>query len=91
MCSPCKDRRRTWARIVEVDVSAYDARLQATFYELGFRPIAYAPAMVFDEWERLDVVKMIKLNVPYEPGEMKLTERSKAMVSLVETGFIRRV
>lgn len=72
------------ARIIEVNVSAYDPRLQKTFLELGFFPAAYGPAMVFHEWERLDVVKMIKLNMPYEPGEMKLTEKASEVVSIVE-------
>lgn len=75
-------------RIVEVNVSAYDPRLQRTFYELGFRPVAYAPAMVFHKTERLDVVKMIKLNVPYEPGGMLLTEKAGEVVSIVEDGLL---
>jgi D-ala-D-ala dipeptidase len=37
--------------------------------------------------ERLDVVKMVKLSVPYDPGQMALTEASKNMVSLVEANF----
>jgi GNAT superfamily N-acetyltransferase len=75
------------ARVIEVNVSAYDARLQQTFLELGFFPVAYAPAMCFHEWERLDIVKMIKLNVPYDSGEMKLTEKAHAIVSIVESGL----
>ena len=75
------------ARIIEVNISAYDPRLQQTFLELGFFSAAYGPAMVYDEWERLDVVKMIKLNVPYEPGEMRLTEKAREVVSIVEQGF----
>ena len=75
------------ARIIEVNISAYDPRLQQTFLDLGFFPAAYGPAMVYDEWERLDVVKMLKLNVPYEPGEMKLTEKAQEVVSIVEQGF----
>jgi GNAT superfamily N-acetyltransferase len=76
------------ARIIEVNVSAHHPRLQRTFISLGFIPISYAPAMVFHEWERLDVIKMIKLNVPYEPGEMKLTEPAAKVVSLVEKQFV---
>jgi N-acetylglutamate synthase-like GNAT family acetyltransferase len=77
------------ARIIETNVSAYDPRLQTTLMNLGFIPIAYGPAMVFHEWERLDIVKMIKLNVPYEPGEMKLTEKAREVVSIVEQGIKR--
>jgi RimJ/RimL family protein N-acetyltransferase len=75
------------AQVVEVNVSAYDARLQRSFAEHGFRPAAYAPAMVFHGTHRLDVVKMLKLNVPYDPGAMTLTDSARAVVSVVEAGF----
>lgn len=75
------------ADVLSVDVSAYQPKLQRLLYNLGFRPAAYAPAMVFHATERLDVIKMIKLNVPYEPGELHLTEAAQKMVSLVEAAF----
>lgn len=76
------------AEVIEVNISAYDPRLQQTFYNHGFRPVAYAPAMVFHGTERLDVVKMLKLNFPYNPGEMKLTETAKGVQALVEAQFL---
>jgi GNAT superfamily N-acetyltransferase len=75
------------AQVIEVNLSAYDARLQRTFANQGFHPVAYAPAMVFHGTHRLDVVKMLKLNLPYDPGEMKLTDPARAVVSIVESGF----
>jgi hypothetical protein len=75
------------AQVIEVNLSAYDARLQRTFANQGFHPVAYAPAMVFHSTHRLDVVKMLKLNFPYDPGEMALTDPARAVVSLVETEF----
>jgi GNAT superfamily N-acetyltransferase len=75
------------AQVIEVNLSAYDARLQRTFVNHGFRPAAYAPAMVFHGTQRLDVVKMLKLNVPYNPGEMTLTDPARAVVSIVESEF----
>jgi hypothetical protein len=39
--------------------------------------------MVFHGTERLDVVKMLKLNVPYGPGEMALTEQGKEIVEMI--------
>ncbi len=75
------------AQVIEVNLSAYDARLQRTFANHGFRPVAYAPAMVFHGTHRLDVVKMLKLNLPYAPGEMTLTDSARAVVSLVESAF----
>jgi RimJ/RimL family protein N-acetyltransferase len=76
------------AEMIIVDVSAYNPRLQRLLFELGFRPVAYAPSMVFKGTDRLDVIKMVKLNVPYDPGEMILTERAKQMVALVEANFV---
>lgn len=75
------------AQVVEVNVSAYDARLQRSFANHGFRPAAYAPAMVFHGTHRLDVIKMLKLNVPYNPGAMTLTDSAQAVVTIVENGF----
>lgn len=72
------------ARIIEVNVSAYDPRLQATFFELGFKPVAYAPAMVFHGTERLDVVKMLRLNERFDEGEMRLTESASQFFSMVK-------
>jgi hypothetical protein len=63
------------------------SRIQRLLFDLGFRPVAYAPSMVFHATERLDVIKMIKLNVPYDPGEMSLAAAAKQMVSLVEANF----
>jgi GNAT superfamily N-acetyltransferase len=75
------------ALVVEVNVSAYDARLQRSFANHGFFPAAYAPAMVFHGTHRLDVIKMLKLNVPYNPGAMTLTDTAQTLVSMVENGF----
>jgi GNAT superfamily N-acetyltransferase len=75
------------ALVVEVNVSAYDARLQRSFANHGFFPAAYAPAMVFHGTHRLDVIKMLKLNVPYDPASMTLTDSAQAVVSIVEKGL----
>ncbi len=75
------------ALVVEVNVSAYDARLQRSFANQGFFPAAYAPAMVFHGTHRLDVIKMLKLNVPYNRGSLTLTDSAKTVVSIVEDGL----
>jgi len=46
------------AAFIEVDVSAYAPGFQRSLYALGFRPMAYIPAMVFHQVERLDVLRM---------------------------------
>ena len=43
--------------------------------------------MVFHGTHRLDVVKMLKLNVPYDPDEMRLTEKVREVVSIAGAGF----
>ena len=78
---------RAGAALIELNVSAYAPRLQRILHDLGFRPAAYAPAMVFRGTERLDVIKMVRLSVAYAPGEMALTEGAQIMRSLVETSF----
>jgi RimJ/RimL family protein N-acetyltransferase len=75
------------AQVVEVNVSAYDARLQRSFANHGFHPAAYAPAMVFHGTHRLDVIKMLKLNLPYNPGAMTLTDSARTVVDIVANGF----
>jgi GNAT superfamily N-acetyltransferase len=75
------------AEVIPVDVSAYQPQLQRLLFSYGFRPVAYAPAMVFTGTERLDVIKMIKLNVPYAPGELSLTPGSREVVALIEANF----
>jgi GNAT superfamily N-acetyltransferase len=82
-----REAEKTGAKGIEVNISAYDARLQQTFYNYGFRPVVYAPAMVFHGNRRLDVIKMLKLNVPYNPGEIELTDPARKTVSIVEEGI----
>jgi len=83
--------KETPARIIEVDLSAYDARIQQTFLNHGFQPVAYIPAMVFHDNSRLDVVKMIKLNQPFDPSGMQVTERAARVVSLATNRFQEKV
>jgi N-acetylglutamate synthase-like GNAT family acetyltransferase len=76
--------------LVEVDVSAYAPRMQRTLLELGFLPVAYIPAVVFHEVERLDVVKMLRLSTPPAVCTDGLTPRCKAMADLVLRRFRSR-
>jgi RimJ/RimL family protein N-acetyltransferase len=75
------------ARVIEVDISAYDARLQRTFYDLGFRPVAYAPAMVFHNGERLDVVRMLKFDRLGLEGKSVLTPSVQSIATIVKNSF----
>lgn len=71
----------------EMDVSAYAPKVQRTLERLGFVPVAYCPSMVFSHVERLDVIRMAKLNLPYDPGTVKLLAGPQRIKSIVETGF----
>ncbi len=78
------------AKYVDVDVSAYAPRMQRTLLTLGFLPVAYVPAMVFHEVERLDVVKMAKLLCPIDLGPIELTPESQIVADLVMRPFERQ-
>jgi GNAT superfamily N-acetyltransferase len=75
---------------VEVDVSAYAPRMQRTLLELGFLPVAYVPALVFHDVERLDVVKMARLLVPPDVDTGGLTPRCREVADLVLRRFRSR-
>lgn len=62
----------------EVDVSAHAPRMQRTLLSLGYLPAAYVPAMVFDDVERVDIVKMYRVfgplaELPFDPPEPTAT------------------
>lgn len=75
--------------MIKCDVNAHSPRLQATLLEMGFLPAAYIPGMVFHASHRLDVVKMIKLNVAWELGPIELTEPSRRYYDVVVPAFER--
>jgi hypothetical protein len=75
------------ADVVKCDVSAYSPRLQQTLLDMGFLPAGYIPGMVFHNTSRWDVVKMIKLNVPWELNHIELTEPSQIYFDLVAPAF----
>ena len=75
---------------IEVDVSAYAPRMQRTLVELGFLPVSYLPALAFDQVERLDIVKMIRLLIRPEINTEGLTPAAKAVADLVLRRFRSR-
>jgi GNAT superfamily N-acetyltransferase len=83
-------RERWGGGIIEVDVSAHAPRMQRTLLELGFLPVAYLPALVFHDVERLDVVKMARLPSPPEVDTGALTPRCRALADLVLRRFRSR-
>ncbi len=59
---------------IETDVSAYSPRIQKTFLSLGYHPIVYAPAMVFQDIERLDIVRFAKVVGKLELQEVNIVD-----------------
>jgi GNAT superfamily N-acetyltransferase len=82
--------REKWGCLAEVDVSAHAPRMQRTLLELGFLPVAYLPALVFHDVERLDVVKMVRLLSPPEVRTDGLTPSCEALAELVLRLFRNR-
>ena len=78
------------AQYVEVDVSAYAPRMQRTFLEFGFLPVAYVPALVFHKVERLDVVKMSRVYAKLDTSREVLIPEVQAVSDLVISSLQRR-
>ena len=80
--------RTKWkVEYVEVDVSAHAPRMQRTLLELGFLPSAYIPAMVFHNVERLDVLKMVHLQVPFDVKTIALIPEVQTIADQVIRSF----
>lgn len=82
-----KCRQEMGIEYIEIDVSAYAPRMQRTLLELNFLPVAYVPAMVFDQVERLDIIKMVRLNKLQDLGPLALVEPVQAVADVVMRGF----
>ncbi|NOX63952.1 MAG: GNAT family N-acetyltransferase [Chloroflexi bacterium] len=74
---------------VEIGVSAYEPTIQRTLYDLGFRAAAYCPAWMLEAGRRPDVVRMARLYVPLDLGEMALIPEPRVLdiVDAVLSGF----
>lgn len=76
---------------IEADVNAYSPAIQRTLERMGFMAVAYCPSMVFEDVERLDVVRMAKLAAPYFTEDIPLTESAAAARSIVECSMLDRL
>ncbi|MHC4873559.1 MAG: GNAT family N-acetyltransferase, partial [Planctomycetota bacterium] len=68
----------------EVDISAYSPKMQRTLERLGFVAVAYCPSMVFENVERLDIIRMAKINVQYDLGRMRLMKSVDRVKDIIE-------
>jgi RimJ/RimL family protein N-acetyltransferase len=76
---------------IEADVNAYSPAIQRTLERMGFMAVAYCPSMVFEDVERLDVIRMAKLAAPYFTEDIPLTESAAAIRSIVECSMVDRL
>lgn len=80
--------REEWGiEYIEIDVSAHSPRMQRTLLELNFLPVAYIPAMVFYEVERLDIIRMARLVRLQDLGPLELTPQMQEIADVVMNGF----
>jgi GNAT superfamily N-acetyltransferase len=75
---------------IELDVSAHAPRMQRTALQLGYVPVAYAPALAFMDVERLDLVKLAKLLIPLDLEPMMLIPPVSELADMVLASFRRR-
>lgn len=72
---------------VEVDVVMTAPRMLKTLEQLGFAPVAYLPAFYTQGARHADVVKMVKLNLPYALENISLTTAAKEVVDIIDKNF----
>ena len=71
----------------EVDILATAPRLLKSAEQLGFVPVAYLPAFFCSKGRFSDVVKMVKLNLPYALENGDFTAQARSMVNIIDRNF----
>ncbi len=71
----------------EVDVLTTAPRLLKCAEQLGFVPVAYFPAFYRRQEQCADVVKFIKLNLPYSLEGVHLTTQARCLAEIVDHNF----
>jgi N-acetylglutamate synthase-like GNAT family acetyltransferase len=82
-----REGEKVGAALIEINVSAYEAELQATLVDQGFVAVAYQPGMVFHGRERLDVVRLMRLTLPHNADMLDLTSAATTVHELVGANF----
>ena len=72
---------------VEADILATAPRLLKSAEQLGFVPVAYLPAFYCRSGSYADVVKLVKLNLPYSLDNAEFTTHAKAVVRIIDRNF----
>jgi CRP/FNR family cyclic AMP-dependent transcriptional regulator len=72
---------------IEVDILANAPRLLKTAEQLGFVPVTYLPAFYCRNGAYADVVKMIKLNMPYALDGVDFTAQARTIAEVIDRNF----
>jgi len=72
---------------VETDILATAPRLLKSAERLGFVPVAYLPAFYCRAGMYADVVKMVKLNLPYSLDTADFTAHATTTVRIIDRNF----
>ena len=72
---------------VEADILATAPRLLKSAEQLGFVPVAYLPAFYCRAGSYADVVKLVKLNLPYSLDDAEFTTHAQAVVRIIDRNF----
>ncbi len=71
----------------EVDILVTAPRLLKTAEQLGYVPVAYLPAFYCKNSAYADVVKLVKLNMPYALDAVDFTTQSRKFAEIVDRNF----
>jgi len=71
----------------EMDVLATAPRLLKSAEQIGFVPVAYLPAFFSKGGRNFDVVKLVKLNLPYSVETADLTAHARSTVEIIDRNF----
>lgn len=71
----------------EIDILATATRLLKVAEQLGYVPVGYLPGFYSMSNYVADVVKCVKLNMPYSLDSMNLTNQSRKVVEAVDRNF----
>ena len=72
---------------VETDILATAPRLLKSAEQLGFVPVAYLPAFHSHAGSNADVVKLVKLNLPYSLDSADFTAHATRTVQIIDRNF----
>ncbi|MFN7139757.1 MAG: cyclic nucleotide-binding domain-containing protein [Limisphaerales bacterium] len=72
---------------VEMDILATATRLLKVAEQLGYVPVGYLPGFYSKADHVADVVKFVKLNMPYSLDAVDLTTHSRKVVEVVDRNF----